>query len=110
MQCIQSCRIEYCVLKHYQAINVEHAFDFVELSVLMLKQASLTIWAVQLFIESGASLRFIFVVVDWRGLPHQFMVTMRELAFVSIATVANLDPILAHLCLVFCFIDLLHLS
>ena len=109
VQCFECYRIKYCVFKHYQAINIEKIFDFIKAPIFMLKQASLTVRAVQFFIESCASFRLVFVVVDRRCLAHQLMFSMSKLAFVSVSAESDLNPVLAHLCLVFCFINFLHL-
>jgi len=80
-------------------IGVSKLFELFESSILMSKQAPLPIRAEQLLLECCASFRFV-LSIDWSCLPDQVLVSMSELALVAIATYANLNPVLAHLCFV----------
>ena len=63
-----------------------------------------------MFIEGRARLRLVLQVVDGRGLPHQFLAAMSELALAPVSAKAHLNPILAHLRLILSLVDsLLHL-
>ena len=84
-------------------------FDLIEVTVLMLEQTALAVRAEQSLGESCASLRFILIVVNRRRFTHQFMLTMSELTFVAVPAQPHLNPILAHLSLIFCLVYLLDL-
>ena len=65
----------------------------------MFEEASLPVRTEQSFIEGGTYFRFVLGV--GRGiLPHEFIFAVRELTLVAVPAVTDLDPILAHLCLV----------
>jgi len=92
-----------------EKLHEEHEFEFSDFfkgPVIVSEKASFTVWAKELLLEGGASLRLVFRV-DGSYLAHEFLITMSELALGSIAALAYLDPVLAHLCFVLRLIRLL---
>ena len=79
--------------------------DIFELAILMLEPTPLSIGAILLLVECRACLGLVLLVVDRRGFPHELILSVSELALGPIATEANFDPILAHLCLILGLID-----
>jgi hypothetical protein len=67
----------------------------------VFKQAPLAIWAKQPIIECRARFGFVLVIINRRCLAHEFVLPVSELALRPVSTEAHLDPILAHLGLVF---------
>jgi hypothetical protein len=61
----------------------------------------LPIWAKQPIIECRASFGLVLVVINRRRLAHEFVLAVSKLTLSPVSTEAHLDPVLAHLGLVF---------
>ena len=83
---------------------IVHLFDLIETAILMFEKTALSVGTEEPLIEGCASLRFVLVVVDRRCFTHQFMLTMSKLAFCSIPTQPDFNPIFAHLSLILGFV------
>ena len=75
-------------------------FELFEGAVFVSEEAALPIRAEQLLLKCSALLGLV-LRVDRSCFSHQFLVTVGELALAAVATVAHLNPVLAHLRLVF---------
>jgi hypothetical protein len=94
------------VFKHHESVHIVESFNIFKLTILMFKQTSLPVGAVQFLVECRACLGLVLDIVERECLPHQLMFTVSELALVAVSAEADLDPVLAHLGLVFRLIHL----
>ncbi len=69
-------------------------------SVFMSEEASLPIGAEKFFSKCCTDLRLV-LGIGWVGFANHLEVSMSKLAFVSVSTGTDFDPVLAHFSLVF---------
>lgn len=83
-------------------MNIPEGSDLLQSSIFMLEQTSAAIHAETFLCEGFAKLGFILLILRLFG--RNFYNSMGKLAFWSIAALAILNPVLAHLSLVLSFV------
>jgi hypothetical protein len=91
------------LLKAQHFGDIEVLMQFPKLTFLVLEKASPSVWTETFLVELFASLCFEpFILWLFR---YKLVVAMCKLAFVCISAYSKLNPVLAHLSLVFCLVN-----
>ncbi len=92
------------VREHLNLVDVAIVSDVFVAAFFVLEQAALAVRAEKALAERKAVLGLVLGVL--RFLREQFVVAVCELAFVAVAAISQLYPVLAELCLILCPVDL----